>query len=261
MLLGKKNIIVLLLQMMILIGGVMYMVPAFSENQESNIQQQLGYLNQSKKLQGQLQLSHTTVFDLTLGEYTFDDLMNKFGKTKIFPISSGEEAPFAICYTSSHPLDDTIIIFIAGPLGGWEKPTSFIIGTKNVLPSISDWMEKSASVIEKRAKSVLSYILTYCTKTPKISKAITTASGITLGITKNRLNDLLGNQPNYIFDENIFAYRYYDMVKMTETQIERMKKYWPKVEEDPHYEVASGIEVRFSERKLVWFLVYRMESY
>lgn len=252
---------VLLLQMIILIGVVMCIVPAFSGNQESNIQQPLGYLKQSKKLQGQLQLSHTKILDLILGEYNFEDLMNKFGKAKIFSISTGEEAPSAVCYTSSNPLDDTIIIFIAGPLGGWEKPSSFIIGTKNVLPSISDWMGRSASVIEKRAKSVLSSILPYCTKTPKISKVITTASGITLGITKNQLNDLLGNQPNYIFDESIFAYRYYDVVKMTETQIERMKKYWPKVEEDPHYEVASGIEVRFSEQKLAWFLVYRMESY
>lgn len=112
---------------------------------------------------GRLSSADITLLDFKIGRETLDDIRSRLGNADLFrrppnSVSANNE----LCYASSDPADKTIVIFGSGPMGGWSKITTF-----QVLSSESHELP--------------------CSPASKVSRNVSTQSGIRLGMPVTEL--------------------------------------------------------------------------
>lgn len=178
--------------------------------------------------------SHLTVLGFTIGKNSLKEIQVSLGPAKI--LQESEHGPSQICYQSTQERDGTSLIFEAGPLGGWQTLTSFVI-------------ESNSESIESNR----------CHQAHLVSKRIHTKSGIRLGLTQKQLRVILG-APTKIIKNNWF-YLYQSQRKMTQEEIERLAIKWPIVRQQPYFDVNSFIQVTYSNSKITKIMIGKVESF
>jgi hypothetical protein len=229
----------------VLAGGLILLISmasGFSEDKISTSPWPVQFWGSGPPTNGELDSAHTTILGVTIGVHTLEDVMNEFGETTIFRSNSNiTYCPSLICYMSCAASDETSIVFEAGPLGGWETITAFVVGRKTDIPFYKD----------------------RCTKSSRVMKKITTRSGIRLGMDKDEFTDILGKSTDCEGDR--VAYHFLCERKMTEKEIKSLQLRQEEIfgrekKISPFYDISSGMEARFSGERLVWFRVYWMKS-
>ena len=194
------------------------------------------------EITGELDPATFTILDFNIGVHTLQDVIDDLGESPVFRKDPKiNYSPLLVCYAAHDLIDETSVIFEAGPLGGWKTITAYIVGLKSRIP----------------------YKIDKYTKSFRIKKSIATKNGISLGMAKKDFMSILGT-PTYIKDGAI-AYHYLRNAKMTEEQKIALQKKHDEIfgsgeKISPYYDISSGIESFFLNDKLVWFRVYRMES-
>lgn len=179
---------------------------------------------------------HLTILGLTIGQHTLEDTQKELGKAKFLP--RREQAPKRICYISEKKQDNTTVTFEAGPMGGWELLTAITIASGKV------------SLKERSSCAIAS----------QVSTNISTEGGLKLGLDRASLESILG-KPSRV-NGNTFHYEFRTREKMTEKQIQKLAKLWPKVGDDPYMDVSSDVEATFSDNsKLESLTISKIETY
>jgi hypothetical protein len=141
-----------------------------------------------------------------------------------------------VCYVADKTKNEISVVFHSGPLGGWHTITGFIVVPNNLIPCYANECKQFQS-----------------------KENVSTKSGITLGIEKEKFIQIVGNPTHS--DSDMIAYHYIGERRMTEDEIERAEITFKSKVEHPFWSVSSGIEAYFCSRKLVWFHVYKTVSY
>jgi hypothetical protein len=127
---------------------------------------------------------HFRVGSIAIGTSSFADVMAKFGDTETFT-SGVEHAPRLACYRALDDDDDTVLLFEAGPMGGWKRLTGISV-TNTTL-----WNHPRQ-----------------CNRSALVNKRLATASGLRLGLPVADLVKFLG-EPT-IRNDRFFGY-YFEM--------------------------------------------------
>jgi hypothetical protein len=188
------------------------------------------YVPPEKKHHEILDDSHLTILGFTVGKHSLLDVQGILGETGLLPRK--EHAPDKICYVSDDDLDGTIVVFEAGPLGGWQYLTAFrVISNKTDFEHVD-----------------------LCRKSTLVSKNIMTKSGIKLGMSRKELNSILG-EPSKEIDNNFF-YIYYFQRKMTDEEL----IYFGKNIQHLYIDVFSTVQATFLDSELIEISFSKVES-
>jgi hypothetical protein len=187
---------------------------------------------------GKLQLSRedVTVLGLTIGRSSLKDVEAKLGETESLLNHGSASASNTICYVS--PTDGTVLTFGASGMGGFKDVTEFAIWSREAkFPSVST-----------------------CRPQKLVSRGLSTASGIRLGLTTKQLSAIVGTLP-----KSRNAVVHYQLVcrqKMTADQIKGFKtaNNWD-VSENPYFDVSSFVEAHFINSETSRISVAKIESY
>jgi hypothetical protein len=142
----------------------------------------------------------------------------------------------AFCYMSPTE-DETRVLFLSGPMGGWERLDSFaVISPQGVRGRKYD-----------------------CVLSAEISEKISTPGGLRLGLTRAEVDRILGKPPKIMGHELI--YEWLTKQKMTDEELAQTNKTFHSAEREAYYDVETFISVRFLDGKLVFFQVQHDISY
>lgn len=95
---------------------------------------------------GVLPARNRTVLGLTLGKHSLHDVKDKFGDAPVFKARDAEGRPNTLCYASDKATDNTVIVFEAGPLGGFEELTGITVGPSHAFGASFQHCTKSSMV-------------------------------------------------------------------------------------------------------------------
>jgi hypothetical protein len=154
----------------------------------------------------QLTTADITILGITIGKSSFSDVEAKLGAAQTSPRNT-------ICYIS--PMDGTVLTFRTGPMGGFQFVTQFGL-----------WSREANFPTTKA-----------CTSSERVSRSLSTDSGIRLGLTIRDLNRTAGKQPKVNGAEH--SYEYLCRQKMTDTELIRMGT---SAKEFPYWFVTSSLE-------------------
>ncbi|MHB8844612.1 MAG: hypothetical protein ACYC7L_07645 [Nitrospirota bacterium] len=188
--------------------------------------------------QSDIDESHLTLMGLTIGKSTLSDVIGKLGDTEFFKSDEKEHADDRICYRSDSKIDEIVVIFDAGALGGWSTITSVTLAYAD-----------KANVVDTRS----------CKRIALVKRQASTKSGIRLGIDLSELERILG-KPNEIENE-IASYHYYSQKRMSDKEVRRYENLGTGVRNYPYFDVMSGVEATFRNSRLVLVTIHKTESY
>lgn len=77
---------------------------------------------------GVLPARNRTVLGLTLGKHSLGDVKARLGNAPVSKTRAAEGRPNTLCYASNKAADNTVVVFEAGPLGGFEELTGITVG-------------------------------------------------------------------------------------------------------------------------------------
>lgn len=86
---------------------------------------------------------------LSLGRSGLAEVQKRLGKAPIIKTAQSEGSPNAVCYISA--ADDTIVVFEAGPLGGFEKLTAITVTRARDFSGNAKDCSRSSAVSRKAA--------------------------------------------------------------------------------------------------------------
>lgn len=176
------------------------------------------------------------ILGLTVGHSTFKDVQRKLGPAKTERVSREEESDVSMCYVS--PSDGTVLVFYTGVMGGGEDITWFAI-----------WAPEAA--FPHRSE---------CSSSKRVSRVLTTASGIRLGLTRSELQTIAGTptQTKPTLDKYDFLCRR----KMTQDEINGFKTSngWD-VTKDPYFDRMSWIRAWYNDSRVSRIEICEIESY
>lgn len=95
---------------------------------------------------GVLPARNRTVLGLTLGKHSLRDVKTRLGEAPVFKARDAEGRPNTVCYVSSKLKDNTVVVFEAGPLGGFEDLTSITVGPSHAFTASFQDCTKSSKV-------------------------------------------------------------------------------------------------------------------
>jgi hypothetical protein len=172
---------------------------------------------------GKLQLSKedVTILGLTIGSASLKDVKAKLGETDSLPTHGSASASNTICYVS--PTDGTVLTFGASGMGGFTDVTEFALWSREAkFPSVSA-----------------------CRPQKLVSRSLSTASGIRLGLTAKRLSAIVSVLPKS--RNAVVKYELSCRRKMTADEIAGFKtaNNWD-VKENPFIDVSSFVEAHFT---------------
>lgn len=177
-----------------------------------------------------------TILGFEIGRSSLKDVQAKLGHATISRVSREEESDISICYVS--PADGTVLVFYSGVMGGGTDITWFAVWSREArFPKASQ-----------------------CSKSNLVSRKITTASGLGLGLTKETWERKLHSLTHS--GRTSMKYEYICRSKMTEDEIKRFKteNNWD-VTNDPYFDRMSWIEAQFADSRTSRLEVGRIESY
>lgn len=91
---------------------------------------------ESAPMKGTLPSSVRTIFGVTAGKHSLDDVIKKLGKSELTKLDRADGRPVVVCYRAEDIADDTLVLFEAGPLGGFRQVTAISVGPAAVFGSI-----------------------------------------------------------------------------------------------------------------------------
>jgi hypothetical protein len=166
--------------------------------------------------------SHRTILRLVIGDSASHDIYSKMGPS--IPIrDNSEPSATQLCYVSDR--DDTLVVFYS----------EFSRCGRVRLLSQKKWFRKWH----------------FCSVSPLVSRYLTTASGIKLGMSKRRLKAILG-PPRSETDETL-EYVYEWRQDINKTEIEAAARQ-PQIDENNHQRTTkAAIRAVFSDVGLISF--------
>ena len=174
--------------------------------------------------------SNFRILGLFIGDCAPQDVYSKLGPGIAFK-DTAEADETQVCYVSDK--DETLILF-----------------------SFENFQCSRFRLLSQKKRF---YKWHFCEKTPLISKHLTTASGIKLGMSKSELKAILG-APHRESDENM-SYAYEWKQKMNKTENGEAGQHSKDVKKNPHRTVKATIRTEFSDTGLISFEVSRYSQY
>ena len=173
------------------------------------------------------------IANLDLAKLGFDDITMELGKTVRIKRGDASTSREQACYRSANGGTPTYLIFEFG-----EDESNFYLFTDGV-----DWKGRSS-----------------CAKSKQLSSAISTASGLRLGLTPDQFKAILGKPDVTV--QNKLVYSRVVKMKSTPEQFARQRKEYPDLLSDrlahekfDFYTVSVYIEARFTDSKLSYLAV------
>lgn len=187
---------------------------------------------------GKLQLTKadTTILGLTIGSASLENVRARLGRARILPSPGSGPLTPTICYVS--PSDGTVLTFGTGAMGGFADVTDFGIWSREAkFPNVSA-----------------------CRTSKWVSRSISTASGIRLGLSVEALSNIIGAQPGA--EHGSVHYEMNCRRKMTLTEIKGFKTVnnWD-VSSDPYFDLDSSVDARVSNSVVIRIEITKIESY
>ena len=128
-----------------------------------------------------LPVGHISILRLKALRHTLSDAMKLLGGGAIEK-DRAESAPNRLCFCAANTKDNLRLVFYSGSSGGWEQITGFAL-----LGGDSD--------LERCRNSTQSTV---------VSKAISTASGLKLGMTRWQFEGVIGYRPSRVAGDRVF---------------------------------------------------------
>ena len=170
--------------------------------------------------------SHRTILSLVIGDSASHDIYSKMGPGIPIRDNSNPSAT-QLCYVSGR--DDTLVVFY------------------------SEFSRCSRIRLLSQKKRFQKWH--FCSASPLVSKDVATASGIRLGMSKNRLKKILG-PPRSETDETV-NYVYEWQQKMNSAEIDKTSTDSENLENNRLRMVKATIQAEFSVSGLISFDVYQ----
>jgi hypothetical protein len=101
---------------------------------------------ESKPAKGILPARNRTIMGLTVGKHSLADVKAKLGNAPVYKARDAEGRPNTICYSSAKRNDNTVVVFEAGPLGGFEELTGITVGSADLFSQPYQGCTKSNKV-------------------------------------------------------------------------------------------------------------------
>lgn len=181
---------------------------------------------------GSLPSPHLSVVGVTVGVDELGDVMKRLGQSTVFKIRVAGR-PDAVCYYSSDPTDDSVVVFEAGPMGGWHTLTGATVCSSRAIPRYRK----------------------FCTKSAKVNRQGTaTGGGISRGLSRSVIRRIVGQAPSFV-DKVVDEYNW-DTAKESSHSTDSGGT----EQGDVGRHVLTGFTAVFSNGRLDWFQVYKVES-
>ncbi len=182
---------------------------------------------QTAPVKGVLSDRHRTVVGVTVGKHSLDGVMNILGRAAVVKLERAEGRPSVVCFRSGDPSDDTVVMFEAGPLGGFKQVTAISVGPSSTFGAIQG----------------------SCKASKAISREAANAGGISLGIAVEMVAQSVGS-PIANTSAGLFEVAF----EKTETIKESSSgKAW-------EVDTSSGLVGRARGGLVSWFSVYYTRS-
>jgi len=196
------------------------------------------YKGTGKDIDAVIDASHKTILGLELGVATLENIKGILGEATAH-MSEDPHEPDTYCYSSTTEGDDTVVIIESGPrCGPSAEFAGFIVAARDKV--------EQENIGE-------------CYPSNLVSRDISTFSSITLGISKDRLIELLGNPT--IVEGDIFQYIYDTEKPLSEEELEGIRKASDDPEPYPYVNVFTRVVAEFKDDELVRISMIESESY
>jgi len=184
----------------------------------------------------QLKDTDLSMLGVAIRKSSLKDVQSKLGKASLTRVSEEEESDVSICYIS--PTDGTVLAFYSGAMGGWKDVTWFAL-----------WSQDAA--FPQAAQ---------CAPSKIVSRALSTASGLRLDLSRVELEKLAGVSTKSV--ANSVKYDYLCRRKMSDEEVRCFKasNNWD-VTKDPYFDRLSWIEAHFKDSKINRIEIGEIESY
>jgi hypothetical protein len=130
-----------------------------------------------------LPVEHASVLQLKALSHTLSDAEKLLGPGFI-ERNAGESGPNRVCYCAANADDNVRLVLYAGSSGGWKSITGFKLLARD-------------SALEQCQK---------CTQSKLISKTISTASGLRIGMTRGQFDAVIGYPPSRVANGRLFFF-------------------------------------------------------
>lgn len=180
---------------------------------------------ESTPAKGVLPARVRTLFGLTIGSASIAQVQEKLGAANVVKLGNIDGRPKAVCYRSAS--DDTVVVFEAGPLGGFDQVTGVTVASGTAFaPPLRD-----------------------CATSAKISRALAAAGTLRLGADINAVAGQLKIDPR-TNSRGVME------LPFEATTLRRVNHSAQKTEVD----TSSGIFARVRDRRVIWYHIYFTES-
>ena len=174
---------------------------------------------------GVLPLKVRTVLGLVVGRHKLDEVVAKLGPAEVIKADAIDARPNIVCFLSTK--DDTLVLFEAGPLGGFETLTGVTVAPKSAY----------------RAD------LSKCGMSDKVDRIATAAGPLGIGASISKFAATLGVTGKAARDGIV------DLALEKKTT-QRKKGSNQIIDVD----ITSGVVARASKDEILWFSIYYIES-
>jgi hypothetical protein len=176
--------------------------------------------------QGVLAAKNRTVLGITVGQHSLADVRRRLGDAKVVKMQAMDGRPDVVCYRSSKD-DATVVMFEAGPLGGFKDVTAATVAP--------------ASAFGAAAHA--------CLATEKVNRKTAAIRGIRLGAPMSSVSSVLGKAPAKT------------KAGLVELPLELIKEHKSSSGTKTEETVSSGFVGRAdASGSLAWFSVYYTRS-
>ncbi len=179
--------------------------------------------------------AHKTILGLEIGVSSLKDVLKTFGDAAVH-VSDDRHEPDTLCYVSRSDNDDTVVVIESGPRCGPSREfVGFVVAARDAVDS--------GKIGE-------------CLPSATVDRNISTESGVKLGISPDRLIELIG-VPSRI-DGDVFIYHYDFEKHLTHVEIETADGTQDDSVTYLDFYLYAQVEAEFSNEKLVRFSVFEI---
>jgi hypothetical protein len=178
-------------------------------------------------IDGVLPREDLRILGITIGKDRLGEVRRRLGETKVVKMRSTDGRPNSLCYRSNNVRDDTVALFEAGPLGGFETLTAITVGPASAFSDLSN-----------------------CLATAKVSRATTNAGKLRLGGDIGAFAKSLKMEPG-MSSVGLIELPLQKTVRRTERTTGKHLD----------VDISSGVVARVNNGAVKWFSVYYIESF
>jgi hypothetical protein len=176
-----------------------------------------------------------SVFGFQLGHNTLQDVQQQFGPAQIVREGDAGNAVARLCYRTADTSDDTVVLFESSEMGGGAVLTNYEL-------------RRSHQSLDAR-----------CVVSRAVHGEAKSSVAVRLGMTRMELAQVLGEPSSS--HGNSWDYRCDIRKQMTEEQLVRMERRWPRVRDHPYFDLWITASAGFDSDRLVRFRVSKTETY